>query len=183
MTLSTQFNVLDPVNPDDVWEAALPLITPEGVAAEVEDDRPTYLSTRPGLMLRETKVGQGLKAWLMMHYNADGSEKPIRMELEDGGVYFEPPYFVCLDFDTAYGYLDELGGCADLHARVIFVLGHWCNERKLRFIWQDEYSGTWYSDLASLETFLTHGSEANAWFENVARPAIEATTVEAGHYA
>lgn len=175
MTLSTDFNILDPVNRDVVWPYALSLVVPPGVVAQVSgEDKTSYLSAYSGRQLRETTPGQGLNAWLMMHYNADGSEIPIELHAESGEVDFSPPYFINLNFDTGYSYRDAFGGCTALHARIIFALGQWCIERNLRFIWKDEYSGRWYADLASLETFLRNGDSANTWFEKVARPFIDA---------
>jgi hypothetical protein len=83
-----------------------------------------------------------------------------------------------IDFDTAYGYQGPNGeGCSELHASFIFKLREYLPE-STTIRWQNEFTGDWYVDLDGLETLVSGGLEAQNWFHNIAKPAIEASLPE-----
>jgi hypothetical protein len=140
-----------------------------------------------------TVPGQGLAAWLMLHYRQDA---PLRTSAEaeahdedcnlPGSEYYDPEADLCdgswhrtacwleISFDTAYSYRDEQGrGCGDLHASLIADLGRWLDERGVRWSWKNEFTGDVHTGYDRLIELCSGGFEASAWFRTSVLPAIE----------
>ncbi|WP_329521228.1 hypothetical protein [Spirillospora sp. NBC_01491] len=165
MTLNTKILVQDKVSYRDVWVKCNQLIG----ATEATRFRNEQVKTwrngegtpQPGNPWQiGNHLGQGLCALLNITYRPDG---PFRASSEACEWYCDPgcddehdspPSWLQVNFDTAYGYRDEQGrGCGDLHASLIAQLGQWLDERRVRWAWQNEFTGeihTGYDRLTDL---------------------------------
>jgi len=167
MTLSTDLVIIEPVNPRKVFDFALSLLS-EGYPGE-----PTWEHVRKGegkypasTSHYSTTCGQGLAAWLFVHYADDGP-----LSLDDEVV---PPHCVRIDWDTAYGFRGQNGeGCGDLHARMVATVGHWLDEQGLTWWWHDECEDGWHRGYEGLERLASSGAQAQAWFTSIVAPAID----------
>lgn len=161
MTLNTSFYITTPgIDPHTVWNALLDMVEPADSLldryryTEVEDaDERDWGPT--GSTMTNTQVGIGLSAWCFMWHNEDGSalaydedhtDDPEK-EDPDEDIWFTPRGYIKLDFDTAYGYRDEYGGCSDLHGRIVTHLASIVEEHGGEYIWKDEFTGEWFTDL------------------------------------
>ena len=168
MTLNTNFYITTPgIDPNTVWNALLDMVEPENFPRSREDY--TESGATPawgpdGTFRRNTKVGIGLKAWCFMYYNTDGSAIALDRDQTDDErkadpdddyayVYYVPKSYIRLDFDTAYGYHDEYGGCSDLHGRIVTHLAEVVTSMGGEYAWQDEYTGEWFTDLSHIPDF------------------------------
>jgi hypothetical protein len=180
MTLSTDVIVLDPVNPKAVFDHCL------GMLGTFVDFEPRWEHTALGEARGFTDTahyvsacGQGLPAWLWVHYHPDGFLDVERDEedvMEDGGHYqrFPDPHCVRIDFDTAYGYCGPGGlNCGGLHAGLVRALGRWLDDRGVRWKWRNEYTGEWFTGTQGLDTLAEGTEDALAWFDNTVRPYFE----------
>lgn len=135
------------------------------------------------------RCGQGLPAWLILHYGVNG---PLRAEIEycdcDDAYACETrcskdPTYLEVMFDTAYSYSDDQGrGCGDLHACYVAELGRWLDERDVSWSWKNEFTGDIHGGddrYAKLTNLMSGGADASAWFVNVVRPAID-TYIQGG---
>lgn len=149
MTLSTNLIVLDPVDPEKTFSHALSLLK-RGVSFE-----PTWDEKEEGLYV--TTCGQGLPAWLWVHYGIDG---PIKLydesDIEDLTEYnpeWRVPawnlHLVRVNVDTGYGYKTPSGGgCSDLHAWFVSEMWAWLeNQGVQRMLWQNEYTGEYFDSI------------------------------------
>ena len=167
MTLNTTFYITTPgIDPHTVWNALLDMVEPEDFPHSRENYTDVSNSDTDhwgpaGTIHTLTKVGIGLNAWCFMWHNEDGSEIPLdddetsdiaQEDLEDGPLYL-PQSYIRLDFDTAYGYHDEYGGCSDLHGRIVTHLASIVEEHGGEYIWNDEYTGEWFTDLSHVPYF------------------------------
>jgi hypothetical protein len=137
--------------------------------------------------------GQGFDAWVLVDYRPEGplvgpegghdgdcqlpGNESAWPYAEDGPCTYRRhfPHWVRVNMDTTYGYKDEFGGCSDLHARVILRFGQWLEDQGITdWEWHNEYTGDTYRRFDGLETLGKSGKEADSWFTNTARPAIEA---------
>jgi hypothetical protein len=95
-------------------------------------------------------LGQGLPAILTVNYATDGPLVWPPMEYrepEDDDLGPMPQHAVSVDFDTAYGYKDAVGGgCADLHAFLLAEVGRYLDDlaKPPRWVWHHEERGTWH---------------------------------------
>lgn len=135
--------------------------------------------------------GLGLNAWLIVWYrpNLEPRRTPeeseaSRIELladdcdeETAERQKDPACWVEASLDTAYGYHGPEGGCGALHARLLFELGQWFDERKIGWGWQNEFTGEWhYEDkYRALKELVDGGGQAMAWFVETVIPVIEAS--------
>ena len=170
MTLNTTFYITTPgIDPHKVWNELLDMVEPEGFLRtrfgytqiqKADDKRWGWGPT--GSTMTNTQVGIGLKAWCFMWHNEDGSalayddenstDDPEKVDY-DKDIWFEPRGYIKLDFDTAYGYGDEYGGCSDLHGRIVTHLASIVEEHGGEYIWKDEYTGEWFTDLSHVPDF------------------------------
>ena len=167
MTLNTKFFITTPgIDPDTVWNALLDTVEPKGFPINRKDYTDVSNSDTDhwgpaGSIHTITKVGIGLNAWCFMWHNEDGSalaydedhtDDPEK-EDPDEEIWFTPRGYIKLDFDTAYGYRDEYGGCSDLHGRIVTHLASIVEEHGGEYIWQDEFTGEWFTDLSHIPYF------------------------------
>ena len=168
MTLNTTFYITTPgIDPNTVWNALLDMVEPSDFPRNREDytqvanaDEKGWGPT--GSIITNTQVGIGLDAWCFMWHNEDGSALPYddpeytddpEKEDRDEGIWFVPRGYIKLAFDTAYGYHDEYGGCSDLHGRIVTYLASIVEEHGGKYIWQDEFTGEWFTDLSHVPDF------------------------------
>jgi len=131
-----------------------------------------------------TTVGQGLPAWVCFRgrYDAEGNSIAYR-EFEEVEVEETPGYddyvtthhacWVSFWFDTAYSYRDENGlDAGSYHASLLIDLAPWLAERGADWEWVNEFTGDTYNRLNGIETLVTSGEAADAWFRNFALPAV-----------
>lgn len=177
MTLNTNIYILDPVDPQEVFnfcnKALLKASNPRF------KHEPDTWEEDPEIMDLSNEGGQGFPAWLCTKYRKGGMPLYAEDHYDSWGdgedpYLASPACFMALDFDTAYGYRDEYGGCSDLHGRYIVALYNWLKEKSVRIKWMNEYTGDIYEGIDGLDTLFKGGDEANEWFRNTVIPAIEA---------
>ncbi len=161
MTLSTDLVIVDPINPKAVFDFALALVA-DGFRGEPKWDR-----TPAGVRVDAhyaTIMGQGLPAWLFVHYASDG---PLKMLSDKDAAEWgdEPPpcneHCVRIDWDTSYGYVGKNGeNCGDLHARYVAAVGRWLDEQGKTWWWHHETLGEWHRGAEGLDTLGDSGHEA-----------------------
>lgn len=162
MTLSTNLYVLDKTDLEELFAKAIADLG----GTELTEDREWY-----GARVRQTRPGQGLPAWLMVHYQPDGPLQPnVVPETEDEGRQTACYYRV--NWDTGYGYDRNGEGCGQLHARLVASLGHWLDQRRISWAWSNEFTGDIYLGPAGLHTLAGGGTAAREWLANVVMPVI-----------
>ncbi|WUI02061.1 hypothetical protein OHR68_09725 [Spirillospora sp. NBC_00431] len=184
MTLDTKVYVLDRISHRDVFVKCNQLISAteatefrdEQVGASRKDGPASGAPWSLG-----NKAGQGLCALLDIYYRPDA---PLRAKDGDCHWFCDPDCddaehdtracWLEVSFDTAYGYRDEQGrGCGDLHASLVAQLGQWLDERGVRWLWENEFTGEIHSGYDRLIDLCAGGFEAAAWFRTPVLPAIE----------
>lgn len=160
-------------------------------AAQNQDGAPSPTWTM------QTVIGQGLPAWTMVHYRPGGA---YRTETEAAahdtdicnvpeseffdaddpvcdGSHHDPACHLQIDMDTGYGFRGPNGmRCDHLHGVIIARLGVLLDERAAPWSWRNEYTGEVHQGATGLDGLLRAGEAGNAWFDNVAFPAIAART-------
>lgn len=179
MTLSTSLVVIDPMDPKAVFDFTLALVAEDFPRVPTWEHRPP--GERPGDYV--TTCGQGLPAWLFVHYGTDG---PLtyydREEVEEYGRddpdFTVPPcneHCIRINWDTGYSYRGPSGeGCGDLHARYIATVGRWLDEQGKTWWWHNEFTGEWHKGTDGLDALGNAGAEAKAWMVGTVLPAFEA---------
>lgn len=155
MTLSTDILVCEPVNPERVFRHGLSLLA----RAVSFEPRWEHCPAGDGVGFKNahyvSECGQGLPAWLWVHYASDG---PLTYYDPDDHEYFRetrgdawsPPWFdqhcIRIDFDTAYGYKGPNGqGCSDLHAWLVQEMVEWLADNgATKVVWKNEFTGEWF---------------------------------------
>jgi hypothetical protein len=146
MTLSTRIVVKDPVPVEPLFRFCQSLLgdpsTQRWKHVPADPDGWPY---NPGYW---NEGGQGLPAWLILHYGADG---PLIVEVDDPDDPDEAEYVqhksgcIDIDFDTAYGYRGPNGGsCSDLHAWLVLMVAGWLEQRGAKYEWHQEFTGEWF---------------------------------------
>lgn len=166
MTLDTRFYITTPgIDPDTVWHALLDMVETRDTHLTrdeytVEGDAPSY--GPDGTVCRVTRVGAGLSARCFMYYSTDGSEIPIGRGETDNpaeedwekSLFYVPRAYIRLGFDTAYGYHGHNGeGCSQLHGRIVTYLAGIVTTHGGEYVWKDEYTGEWHTDLNYVPEF------------------------------
>lgn len=185
MTLSTDLYILDPVNPQEVFNFAAGLLgeRPDGQPYEWDDGVDEWWGDSPDGRRIAGKPDQGMPAWLMVHYRTGGPIATAADEVvctddcdaADGHCGHARESWVTVNWDTAYGYSDDQGhNCTTLHAEYIVKVGQWLAESGLRFRWENEYTGEVHdgADWKALAAFVGDGDQAQGWFQNVAVKVI-----------
>ncbi|MEU1497363.1 hypothetical protein [Streptomyces sp. NPDC005732] len=201
MTLDSRFNALDAVDPHEVFQFCRDLIgaTDRHTFSDEQDStwskgesfiepvNPWTISNNPG---------QGLPAWLMLHYRPDAPLRTAEQAAEHDedcnlpenagyiaewgscdGAHHRRACWLTVSFDTAYGYTDERGyGCGDLHAEYIAKLGQWLDSKGIRWEWENEFTGETHTGYSRLIDLASGGFEATAWFKTTVLPVITAET-------
>lgn len=176
MTLSTDIYILDPVDPKEVFDFCNKYLLK--VTDPLIDHKPDTTWSRdtgwvddPEVMDLSNRIGQGFDAWLLTKYRKNG---PLYSEDQyDDDEDREEPYllspacFMKLDFDTAYGYRSEFGGCAQLHSRYIVALHDWLETKGVRIKWRNEFTGEIFDGLDGLDGFGNDGDAARDWFKSI----------------
>lgn len=197
MTLDTRIYILDQADPDEVFHFCRDLIG--------ATDRHTFTDDESiwsdGELLLSNDPGQGLPAWLMLHYRKDAPLRTPEQAAEhdedcnlpgrdwydpidgpcDGTHAWRQAAWLTVSFDTAYGYQDERGyGCGDLHAELVAKLGQWLDAKGVRWEWMNEFTGEIHQGYTRLVELASGGFEASAWFRTTILPAIEAEAAKGG---
>lgn len=168
MTLNTNFYITTPgIDPSTVWNALLDMVEPKDFPISREEYTETEHITEKdwgpdGAIRTNTQIGIGLNAWCFMYHNADGSiiyqdeyetDDPTKHNLDED-IRYVPRAYIRLDFDTAYGYYGPNGeDCSLLHCRIVTYLAGIVTARGGEYIWQDEYTGEWFTDLSHVPDF------------------------------
>lgn len=182
MTLDTRLYVLDPCDADELFHVAQTFIVP---ANRLDTCKISESETEV-----RNKLGQGFCAWLIVYRNRNGT--PHRETVQpcctenvcENGVCDPEAYPACyaeLSLDTAYGYKGNPGdpirasSCGELHAKILFELGQWLDDRGVSWAWANEFTGErWSGDdrYAHLGDLSSGSVQASEWFENVVKPVI-----------
>lgn len=175
MTLDTRFIIDHPINAKEVFEFTRAMIG-------ATEDHVWRHETKPGKVMPEywtnpsyrNQIGQGLPALLKVSYGADGPLMETEYDEDEIGTKpHDPPGFVEVSMDTAYGYRREGLGCGQLHARYVQTLGRWCEQNGWPYHWKNEFTGEWHTDWRlAAEELVEGGNRANEWFENIVMPRI-----------
>jgi hypothetical protein len=202
MTLNSRIYVHGEIAAQDVFHAMQELLTQYDADKRTPDQQKwtdAQDKTRTvGASTAETgnpwtisnSIGQGLPAWLMVHYRPSEALRPDAEacsdycddpDPEDPEPYHShrPQHWLVVSIDTAYGYKGDDGlGCGDLHALLIGQLGQWLDARGVAWSWQNEFTGDIHGGedrYHRLIDIASSGFEATAWFQSTALPAIMAT--------
>lgn len=186
MTLSTHVYLLTEADPADVFMKCRDLLG--ATDAHTWKDEQSFYSSAKGSDERvmANNCGQGLSAWLLIRYSPSGMVKPTSGHDEDceddcAGTWHDPAHWVDIDFDTAYSYGDRFGGCGALHARLLFDLGGWLDERGIRWAWRNEFTGDVHvgDKYEHLNDLVGDGQAAVRWFKGTVEPFIASLGVRA----
>jgi hypothetical protein len=205
MTLDTRIFVLDQIDPREVFAFCRDLLGASDRHAYTDEQDSSYAdgewAVRPdNAWTISNNPGQGLPAWLMIHYRPDAALRTAEQAAEHDedcnlpenvgyvaewgpcdGKYHCRASWLTVSFDTAYGYRDDRGyGCGDLHAEYIAKLGQWLDERGVRWEWENEFTGEIHTGYGQLVELASGGFEASAWFRTSVLPAIEAEAQKGG---
>lgn len=174
MTLHTRLRIHESADLATVFDLAL-----ADVVAASDPNAPTAWTESPDGLARDTLLGQGLAALMGVRVGPDGGELPrddhpewAEPEEDYDGLDHDPHACVEVDWDTAYGYQDEHGGCSALHGRFVARLGAWAEAQGMTWPWFNEYRGEWHTGRDGLEQLLADGAEADRWFRGTVLPAI-----------
>lgn len=164
MTLNTRIYVLDPVDYREVFLKCNQLIGSHEGIKWTDKDGSVW-----------NHLGQGLCALLDVDYTGipeGGHEKYCEPDDPDESHRTCFARHLEVSFDTSYSYRDELGGCGDLHARLVAALGHWLGERGVRWLWQNEFTGEIHEGYDQLGELGDGGAAAAEWMAGAVLPAI-----------
>jgi hypothetical protein len=180
MTLSTHVYLLTEADPADVFLECRRLIG--ATDQHTWKDEPSFYSEKPdGERVMSNDCGQGLPAWLLMRYipgamvrASHAEHDPDICDEDCDGKWHKPAHWIDIDFDTAYGYRDANGGCGTLHARILFELGGWLDERGIQWAWQNEFTGEIHvgDKYEHLRELVDGGQAAVRWFKGTVEPVI-----------
>lgn len=189
MRLDTCMYVHDEVKVRDLFAECRRLL---GATTETWQDRDVSQYYGEGVWSIGNDIGQGLPALLDIKYRPHA---PLRTD-PDACTYFcdpsddedpwhhhTPAMWCEVSFDTAYSYHDSYGGCGALHARLLFDLGQWLDERGAAWSWVNEFDGAVYGGddrYRKLSELTRGGQEAMRWFKATVEPVIVAACEQAG---
>ena len=199
MTLDTRIFILDQVDPHETFSFCRDLLGAEPHHTFENKQESTYSAgewtVRPdNAWIVSNAPGQGLPAWLMLHYRPGASlltaeeaaehDEDCNLPHYSGyveewgpcdGTYHPRACWLKVSFDTSYGYRDKQGyGCGDLHAEYVAKLGQWLDAKGVRWEWENEFTGEVHSGYSRLVDLASGGFEASAWFRTSVLPVIEA---------
>ncbi len=187
MTLNTEVITTTPADPHEVFHKCRELLGATDAHPFKDEPRDEkWHWDDPGLWEIGNNIGIGLNAlmWVVYRPGLEPRRTPEESarhgeDCEPGcdgtGWAHKPACWVEIHFDTTYGYHGPEGGCGALHARLLYELGQWFDERHIGWGWQNEFTGDWhYEDhYAALKELCTGGGQAMAWFTEIVQPSIE----------
>jgi hypothetical protein len=156
MTLDTSIRILKPTDVKEIFFFCRELLGCTDAHTWKENDN--WCGNR---CIRNDGM-QGLPAWLIVTYGADGPLNCLQCEYakdEDEDHHNGPCQDAAIDisFDTGYRYRSANGATAsDLHDWLVTQIGRWCDERSLPWIWQNEYTGEWHSEYEGISDLGDH---------------------------
>lgn len=199
MTLDTRIFILDQVDPHETFRFCRDLLGATDLHTFSDEQDKTWCKGESFAELSNpwtisNNPGQGLPAWLMLHYRPDAPLRtPERAAEHDedcnlpenagyvaewgpcDGKCHRRACWLTVSFDTAYGYKDDRGyGCGDLHAEYVAKLGQWLDAKGTRWEWENEFTGEIHTGYSRLIDLASGGFEASAWFRTSVLPVIEA---------
>lgn len=151
MTLSTDIYLTGPVDAKEVFD-----FCNEQLLGTTE---PRYKHEESSWSAGEwqymNEPGQGFNAWLWVHYRKDGplASEDVWEQDEDYRYLATKACTVKVNFDTAYGYNDEFGGCSSLHARYIRALIQYAEEHGATLEWKNEFTDEIFKGTDGLDSF------------------------------
>jgi hypothetical protein len=181
MTLDTRVYVHDEVDVHELFAECRRLLGAD--ESHRSFDGPSRWSSHRDSWTVGNGLGQGLPALLAIDYRPgaplrpDGDACSAYCDPEDDRHYHQSAMWCEVSFDTAYGYADSRGGCGALHARLVFDLGQWLDERGVAWSWRNEFDGEVHGGderYVRLRDLADDGQEAMRWFKGVVEPAIAA---------
>jgi hypothetical protein len=167
MTLNTNVWLLDPHDPNKVWDDVMSIVAPDKTPI-VKDEAGRWGENTDACRTRQTQCGQGLDAWTSMTYKENITEQ-FPVEHYEDSIESRPAHYIHIDFDTSYGFKSEIGSCSELHASYIISLV----KMGYQLLWMNEYTGDIYYGITGIESLLSNGVEAMEWFNNLVVPAIQ----------
>lgn len=191
MTLSTDIYITGKMDPKDLFDLVIKVITAvDGVPFNIENlsveteskGDPFYGGINRDTSMIMSSPGQGLPAWVMIRWDPDGytSEHIDPVDDDECDPYITPGHDYHLDLDTAYGYNMIDGGCSNLHAVSIAVLGVLLPEGVNITSWRNEYTGDVFYDtnpetLIKLPAF--NDISGDDWHNSFVKPALDRLTI------
>lgn len=205
MTLSTDFYVLDEIDPHEVFRFCQRMLAKYDDQERLPDQQAwsdaaqqvivgdrRWEDDPDGRWSVSNHIGQGLPAILDIEYRKGGPLTTVEqsqqctdncdVDAEDEPYHYHPhPCWLHIDWDTAYSARSGGLNCGQLHAAFIVELGNHLDGRGIRWEWRNEYTGDVhggeerYSALAGL---LSGTDDAQAWFWNTVVPALPAIVGE-----
>lgn len=185
MTLTTDVYVLDEIPYKDVFLKCNQLI---GATEATRFSDKQLTAWRAGAPVADpgkawnigNEISQGLPALLDIYYRPG---EPLRTKDNgcewycdsdcDDDEHTNPACWLEVSFDTSYGYRDEQGRyCGDLHACLVAELGHWLDERGVRWLWYADTLAEVYAGYERLTDLCSAGARASAWYRSAVLPAI-----------
>ena len=186
MTLSTTLYVHGIVRPAEMLAELrqhLAAYDPDGRTPEQHRDLDNW-HDNPNEKTIGNAIGQGLPSILLLTYCPDGPRVTAEQAAahdewcddDCDGSGHEPAHVLEVNWDTSYGYRHpEVGGCSQLHARLIVSAGQWLDAKGVDWSWQNEYTGEYHHRYDGLAEFIGDGANADAWFTGTVLPALNAT--------
>lgn len=189
MTLNTRMYVHDPIDPHDffkgvqyiVGQLSDPVRLPEEQTVENEPsvDKSGWGGQSTNSWDLLTTPGQGLSAWIWVHYDPDGPyraedyfETDVATDQDEAYEYYKPACHLELSLDTAYAYSGPGGGCGALHAVLVKQIGTILDDMGIAWSWENEFTGEIFSGYTGLEDLAKGGVEASEWFQNDVLPVV-----------
>lgn len=207
MTDDTAIYIEDEIGPLDVFNYLIHQLvefqepdsngprTFDAVRTKAEVDTDWHTKKPLDTWTMETVIGQGMPAWLMVHYRPGGAYRTTEQAAEHDedicnlptsswtdedsemcdGTDHAPACHLQVSMDTAYGFHGPNGmRCDHLHGVILARLTEWLGAQGVAWKWKNEYTGDIHPGGEGLDGLLKGGDEANAWFDNVASPVIAA---------
>jgi hypothetical protein len=169
MTLSTDIYLTGTVDAKTVFDFCNDLL---GATNPVFDHEES--SWDKGRWQYMNQPGQGFNAWLSVYYKPDGPLSAEDVWDVDGEYRWlsEKACTVKINFDTAYGYRDEFGGCSELHGRYIVALNRWAEGHGATLEWHNEFTGDYFKGLDGLSEFGGEGEKAADWVKDIMKKLV-----------
>lgn len=157
MTLATDFKIIQPTNPEEVFRFGRELLeATKGVwMHRTVPIASRYIPDRIMPAQYANQTGQGFASILEVSYAIDGPLTDTGWDEASGDEYPKvgSEHCVKIRLDTNYGYEENGASCSDLHAWLVQEFAGFCDERSLSYRWQNEFTGEEFTDLSGLASF------------------------------